>query len=217
MDLTTERNIYIPILKGTPLFKTMAESEIDAVLMACVRRDHEAGETILSEGEPGNSMMIIVDGSVEYVRGSKFVGKGTVGDFFGEIAMLAKGSAKRQATVKALSSCTLLEIYQPSFKDMLRKHPEVGVMVIQMLASRIQAAAPASGLNDNVNRTFIAMGLTAVIKLVVKHAPPDMLGPTVLMIADQIVLYAMPILTIVGLLVAHVENKRRRARLAGTS
>lgn len=157
MDDTKERNIYAPILKTTPLFKSLSEEEIGAVLVHCVKRDYGAGDTILTKGETGNSMLIIVEGEVEYWKDGKKVGSDSSGSFFGEIALLAKGVAKRQATVKATRDCTLLEIYQPAFKDLLRKHSDISILVIQMLASRIQAAAPVPLWKSKVGLTLAVM------------------------------------------------------------
>lgn len=215
MESTTERNIYTPILKTTPLFKTLSEEEIGAVLVHCVKREYAAGDTILTQGETGNSMLIIVEGAVEYWKGKKKVGSDTTGAFFGEIALLANGVAKRQATVKATQDCVLLEIYQPSFKELLRKYPEIGVLVIQMLASRIQAATPASGLKNRVGLTLVAMMVPMLAKLLSKHMPHDMANETAQWLVDQAEVYILPLMAGFGLVANAAATKTIKAKLSG--
>lgn len=215
MDETKERNIYAPILQVTPLFKTLDESEIIAVLVHCVKREYKAGETILSEGETGNSMLIIVDGTVEYLKGKRKVGEDGIGGFFGEIALLAKGTAKRQATVKATLDCVLLEIYQPSFKELLKKHPEVGILVIQMLASRIQSAAPPTTLKSKVGLILVAMLVLGLTKLLTKLLPKEMANGTAQWLVDQGQIYVLPLLPGLGLLARHWEALRTKTKLSG--
>ena len=69
-----------------------------------------AGDTILSEGEDGDTAFLIVSGSVEVSVGegarAKTVGTLIAGDVFGEMSLIEPGP--RSATVKAVTDTECL-------------------------------------------------------------------------------------------------------------
>lgn len=217
LEETKERNVYVPILKQTPLFRTLTEDEILAVLAHCVKRSYAAGETILTEGETGNSMLIIVEGSVDYSKGLLELGSDTDGAFFGEIALLAEGIGKRQATVKATKDCVLLEIYQPSFRDLLRNHPEIGTMVIETLATRIQAASPPPVMKSKLGFVLASLLVPALAAVLAKYLPKEVAGETAALLVGQLEVVLVPLLAGLGFVARHLEAKATQKALSGRS
>jgi hypothetical protein len=110
----------------TPLFRDFTCDELVDVIRSFELRRFEAGEIVVTEGEPGDSLFVVTTGAVRaYVRGAdghnvpvRRLGEGS---FFGEIALL-KGGA-RTATITALGGSELLEISRTAFDQVALKHP----------------------------------------------------------------------------------------------
>ena len=96
------------ILRTLKFFHDFSHSEILEVLRASTWQDYEEGEEIVKEGEMDDRFYVIVQGSVAVMRNSKAVGQLDAGDCFGETSYVR--GAKRLATIKALSSVTLMKV-----------------------------------------------------------------------------------------------------------
>ncbi|MEM5585268.1 Crp/Fnr family transcriptional regulator [Roseibium sp. AS2] len=100
-----------------------------------------AGDIIFTMGLPGQSMMAIAEGSV---RVSMFTPSDrevtlndlTVGDVFGEIALL--DGQERSASVTALTNCTLVVLERRALLDILQHNPEFSIKLIELLCQRVR-------------------------------------------------------------------------------
>jgi len=105
-------------------------------------RNVDAGKIIFQEGEEGDQMFIIQDGSVKVSR--NIGGKEQIlailhkGDFFGEMAIVTR--VKRSATVTALGSVKLLAFNREGFLNMINKNARIALNMIDKLCRRLQNA-----------------------------------------------------------------------------
>jgi cAMP-dependent protein kinase regulator len=111
------------------LLARLGEREFESVMKALELRDFLAGETIVEEGEPGGSLFVLVEGSVEVVRTVKSGRRRTVaflgeGDFFGELSLLP--DMPRLASVKAFERTAVLELKREQLDRLVQAHPNVG-------------------------------------------------------------------------------------------
>jgi NADH dehydrogenase len=97
----------------------------------------EAGDVIVSQGDPAQLFYVIAEGEVEIVRegtdgGEQPVARLGAGEYFGEMALLG-GSGKRSATVRALTPVNLLTLARDDFTllascwSSLREHLQEGM------------------------------------------------------------------------------------------
>ena len=119
---------YGPGLLASPLFEDFTEEELLAVIRGLRLLTFEAGDMIITEGEPGQSLFVLTTGTVKvFVRdpGGRNVALCPLGEgaFFGEIATLS--GRPRSATVTAASRCELLELDKPALDAILKVHPRV--------------------------------------------------------------------------------------------
>ena len=128
-----------------PLFSDLTTSEFIAVALLLVRRVAKAGEVIVREGDPGESMFIVSTGEVRatLLRDGEELPVATMrdGDFFGEMAVLS--GEPRTATVTAVKSTELLELSREHLSEICARHPHVEAKIRLAYDERVsRSAAP---------------------------------------------------------------------------
>lgn len=120
--------------RKVPLFARLTESELKLLEAAAVPRPMRAGEAILREGEVGETMYLIQEGSVQ-IHARAFDGSELVlmrleaGEVFGELALLPGGTGRRNASARAFTDGTLLELGRDALTEALAGHPEMPAQV----------------------------------------------------------------------------------------
>ncbi len=112
----------------SPLFSDFSAGELLAVMGGLQLLSFDAGDIIITEGEPGSSLFVVSSGRVKaFVRNPAGrhaqVREMDEGSFFGEISIL-KGSP-RTATVTAASRVDLLELDRATLDGITANHPRV--------------------------------------------------------------------------------------------
>ena len=100
-----------------------SEAEVDAIFTAGTMRTCDAGEAILTEGEPGDSMFFLIEGTAEArLATGKNVRTYGPGSYFGELSFINPGH-RRSTTVVATTLARLQVLDQSSVKSLLASHP----------------------------------------------------------------------------------------------
>ena len=168
------------LLKETELFKGLSPEQIGKVLQICRTVRFSANEIIMNEGEMGDSMYIILQGSVEVIKRLILAGMDDDDDdecadknkvftrldaagrhpVFGEIALLQE--LKRTATVRTVTDCILYEIKKVDFLSLAESDFEFGYRILLnmagMLSERLRKAD-----EDTVK-------LTTVLSMILKES-----------------------------------------------
>jgi CRP/FNR family cyclic AMP-dependent transcriptional regulator len=130
-------------LRRVPLLAGLSEQQLELLAAGSSRRNYPRGRTIVSEGEPSNSLYILLSGRAKVQR-SDSEGKEVIlavlgsGDWFGEMSMI--DDAPRSASVITLESCDFMAIEKASFKQMLMQSTEVCMAVMRGLVARLREA-----------------------------------------------------------------------------
>lgn len=201
-------------LQRCRLFKNMSLSDLGQVVDRCKRRVVPAAQTIVHQGEPGNSMLVVVQGAVEYLSHGKIVGRDQAGAFFGEIALLS-ASATRAVTVRAAEECQLLELYRVDFDDVVKRHPSVGYEAVKVMTERLAAAMPKPLLKNKSSSVLIGVLAALVAKLLTKYLPADLANEAAQTLVVAAIEYAVPAATGLVLLLRNFEINNVKAKLFG--
>ena len=131
------------MLRSIPLFSDLSDDDIDVITEMSVEKTVPRATVILSEGDIGDSLYVIIDGRVKVFIGDengreiilKILGPG---DFFGEMSLIDK--EPRSASVAALEATTLKILSQQAFQHCLIRAPRIATTVMQALAKRLRDA-----------------------------------------------------------------------------
>jgi len=103
---------------------------------------YQPGQTILQEGDQGNTMLLILSGSVIVSKKNPKTGQNIViatrdsGEFIGEMALVEQ--SPRFATVKADTVCEVLEISKLNFEKIIKDQPSFATQVLKSLSTKLR-------------------------------------------------------------------------------
>jgi hypothetical protein len=131
------------------LFPDFSNDELVAVMGGLRLVAYKAGDLVVSQGEPGDSLFLVTTGTVKaWVRNREgryvLVRRLGDGDFFGEISVLT--GSPRTATVVAATPCELLELDRATLDGITAKHPRVREVLLRFYEQRTATSpdAPAA-------------------------------------------------------------------------
>ncbi len=98
----------------------------------------KAGETIIREGDEGDTAYVIVSGTVEVVvgAGGRRVGTLETGEVFGEMSLIEPGP--RSATIVAVTDVECLVTAYEEFIASIEDNPERAVAFMKTLVRRLR-------------------------------------------------------------------------------
>lgn len=112
----------------SPLFEKMSEDDLDALLPQMDLEQFEDGDVIITEGDEGTSLYVVVSGEVKVFTKQQsgenlYLAKLGSGDFFGEISLLT--GRKRTATITAAAKTELLRLDREKFDELTKAKPHM--------------------------------------------------------------------------------------------
>ena len=121
-------------LLATPFFGGLSEASLDLLISMLVERRFAAGATVVSEGEPGHSMFVVLAGRLVISRRGEsgmtiHMADLDPGDFFGEMTLIE--IQNRSATVVANSPAVLYELTARALYTCYKSDIHAYVMVMQ--------------------------------------------------------------------------------------
>lgn len=131
-------------LKGTPLFKSFTDAELEQFLSVADQAGYRSGESIIRQGENGDCMYCLAEGTCKVMfnrdgRQVELASLGT-GAIFGELALFEH--RPRFADVVAVTDCMLLRISEPMIHAFAGLYPAAAYKllagIIREIADRLR-------------------------------------------------------------------------------
>ncbi len=149
------------LLARVSLFKLLDDVELADLQRAFERRTVHAGDTVFRMGEPGDSLYIVGEGSVElFVKddtGSKIVlTVCEAGAIFGELSLFDGGA--RTATANVLEETELLVLQRAELMAFLERRPHAALDLLATLGQRMRAT-------DEILRRRAARNINAEMEI----------------------------------------------------
>jgi len=95
------------------------------------------GEILFNEGDIGDKMYVLLEGTVDVTIGGNVVETAEKGALLGEIALIEQ--APRSATVTAKTTCRLAQVDQRRFHFLVQQTPFFATHVMHVLAGRLRS------------------------------------------------------------------------------
>jgi len=133
MYSTLEKTI---ILKSVDLFKSIPAENLSRVAQITEEVRCDEGDSIIAEGEYGDSLFIVVNGNVKIHKGEKEITRMGEGSCIGDMALL--DGEPRSADVTAVEETTLFKIEQEGFYEVMGSHGDIMEAIIKNLSGRVR-------------------------------------------------------------------------------
>ena len=139
------------------IFSDIEPGHLDEVVSQLKPATVRAGETVFSEGAPGDSMNIIVQGLISIHKRGRVLKTLGPWEIFGEMALV--DASPREAAASAVQDTTLLRLDRESFSDLLREHSELAFGMLRALSLRVKENNIAiDNLHDFVENRLLPLG-----------------------------------------------------------
>lgn len=127
-------------LRQSLLFAQVPQEALLDTARVVIVRQFRAGELLLEQDVPGDTLHLLTRGSVRVTRASPTGRERILGDIYapgvvGETAVLDQG--ERSASVRALEEVHSLMLHRQHFEQLLQRHPRMLWSLTVMLAQRI--------------------------------------------------------------------------------
>jgi len=127
-------------LSRNPIFNVLTAEQQGQLIASSSRVRFGAGESIVREGDGGNSLFLLVEGRVVIVKQR---GDGTevsvreldAGEVFGEMTLFL--DAPRSATVRALQECDLLQVDRDCMSKLIASNPSLLDKLAEQVGQRL--------------------------------------------------------------------------------
>lgn len=137
MLTTIEKMLF---LSKVDMFKDVCLDSLLSIAGIAKEAGYPAGAVIFEEGDEGDSLYLIVEGSVGVrKRGSKessFIATFRPPQCVGEMAIVSH--EPRSATVETIEDTNFLVIDKKGFEAFIKKNPEIAFSIFNMLAARLR-------------------------------------------------------------------------------
>ena len=131
------RDEKIELLRTVSLFRGLRDRELERISALADIIDLPADRRIMSQGERGAEMFVLVSGTARIERDGESLGDRGPGEVLGEIALLDGGP--RTATVTLTEPSRLLVLARREFQTLLDEFPEVRLQILETVAHRLRS------------------------------------------------------------------------------
>ncbi len=129
---------FVEHLNNVPIFAPLSNEELVRLANSSTSRIYAPGEAIVRMGQEGNSMFVIISGSVKVQvpdgASEKIVGTLAETDFFGEMSLLT--GEPRSANVISIVETEVLRIDKNGLKPIFETNPSLVDSIFELIAER---------------------------------------------------------------------------------
>lgn len=131
------RDDKVELMHSVPLFSGLTDHELERVSSLADILDLPKDRVIMTQGQLGWEMFVLVTGSAHVVRDGQSLGEVGPGEVLGEIALLDGGP--RTATVTLSQPSRLLVLARREFGELMDEFPEIRLRILETVVHRLRA------------------------------------------------------------------------------
>lgn len=163
----------VDALATVPVFVPLSPEELDQMSGQCERLDFGRGERVVHQGDPGDAMYVVLEGTaIVTVRtdteAEREVARLSRGEFFGEMALLT--GEQRSASVTAVDDLGVLVIEKHVLQTMLARRPGLAQEMAEIVEARRQGLRVVKDLQEAppAHRAAVQRGAGELVKRIRK-------------------------------------------------
>src|SRR5882757_3714498 len=162
----------LSVLRKHPYFVDLEPEAFDQLCRYAKHTTLKRGATIFSKGDPGNSLVAVISGTVK-ISISSPDGRNAIlnligaGEIFGEIALL--DGQPRSADCTANTNCELFIIDRREFIPFVRSQPTLAMKFIELLCARLRWTSDQ--VEQIILQNLPGRLASALLRLTEKHKP----------------------------------------------
>ena len=153
-------------LNGVSIFAPLSDEEIEKLANVSTSRVYAPNEPIVRIGQQGNSMFVIIRGTVKVQIPEKGYQKtiNTLGenDFFGEMSLLT--GEPRSANVIAVEEAEVLRIDKSGIKPLFESNPELVQSISELVEERRELLTKTVDLDEEQEEDGARKGMLGSIR-----------------------------------------------------
>lgn len=127
-DTARDVTLAYETLASMAFFRFLEPRELLRVQAIAKHRRFQCGEAVVREGEPGESIFVVLTGRASVRKGDNEIAALGPGEHFGEMALVDK--TPRSATVLSKDESRMLEISRADFFKLLREEKDIGIKLL---------------------------------------------------------------------------------------
>ncbi len=160
----------LAVLRKHPMFSDLEPAALDQLCRYAKHSTLKRGATIVSRGDPGNSLIAVVSGTAK-VSVSSADGRSAIlnligpGEIFGEVAVL--DGLARTADVTANTNCEIFIIDRRDFLPFVRSQPALAMKLIELLCTRLRRTSDQ--VEEVILQNLPGRLASALLRLTEKH------------------------------------------------
>jgi CRP/FNR family cyclic AMP-dependent transcriptional regulator len=164
----------LAVLRKHPYFCDLDPEAFDQLCRYAKHLTLKRGATIVSKGDPGNSLIAVISGTVK-ISVSSPEGRSAIlnligaGEIFGEVAVL--DGLTRTADATANTNCEIFVIDRRDFIPFVRSQPALAMKFIELLCQRLRWTSDQ--VEEVILQNLPGRLASALLRLTDKHQPGE--------------------------------------------
>src|SRR6202030_4122758 len=162
----------LAVLRKHPIFCALYNKASEQLCRYAKHSTLKRGTTIVSKGDPGNSLIAVISGTVK-ISVSSADGRSAIlnligpGEIFGEVAVL--DGLARTADATANTNCEIFVIDRREFIPFVRSQPALAMKLIELLCTRLRWTSDQ--VEEVILQNLPGRLASALLRLTEKHKP----------------------------------------------
>src|SRR6266498_2986975 len=152
------------VLGRIPLFAGLGPAELRELEEAMRPQTFAAGDVICREGEPGDSLFVVVEGFARVMLHDRDVARLRRGDVIGEMSLVS--GEPRSATVVAAVPTTALELSREDVASLIARRPQILENLTRILSGRLAATTARVGETSRGEAVALLVGEQGTVVVV---------------------------------------------------
>jgi CRP/FNR family cyclic AMP-dependent transcriptional regulator len=123
-------------LARIPMFADLSKKQLNRLAAESEELVFHPGQVVVKEGDPGETLFVVLSGQAKVQRGKRKVGEILPGDFFGELSAI--DGDKRTASVVADTPLRVVRLFRHTLTSLIEDEPQVILKLLDGIVRRFR-------------------------------------------------------------------------------